>query len=209
MALKGIKGGRRELDLTNKRFGKLTAIKKTRIKCRYWMWECKCDCGNILETRGSRLVEGRVKSCGCYRKETIGNMASNQCGEDHPNWKGGKWKDPKNGYIYVHIPGHPRSNSWGYVAEHILKVEKVLGKYLDNKFQIHHLNGKRDDNENKNLVVCDSDGYHKFLHRRKRAFDACGKANYKQCLYCKEYGDPEELRHGKLFYHEKCKIKKK
>jgi hypothetical protein len=28
---------------------------------------CRCDCGEIVDTRGSDLRAGKLKSCGCYR----------------------------------------------------------------------------------------------------------------------------------------------
>lgn len=33
----------------------------------------RCDCGNILETRGSDLRSGHTQSCGCMRKENNPN----------------------------------------------------------------------------------------------------------------------------------------
>ena len=33
------------------------------------MWECLCDCGNIVNVAGSALKNGNTKSCGCYKRE--------------------------------------------------------------------------------------------------------------------------------------------
>lgn len=33
------------------------------------MWECLCDCENIVYVAGSALKSGNTKSCGCYRRE--------------------------------------------------------------------------------------------------------------------------------------------
>ena len=33
------------------------------------MWECQCDCGNLFIENGRKLREGRVLSCGCFKKE--------------------------------------------------------------------------------------------------------------------------------------------
>ena len=54
----------RALELTGQKFGKLTA---TRISTRkpHILWLCQCDCGETREVRGSNLVAGSVKSCGC------------------------------------------------------------------------------------------------------------------------------------------------
>ena len=58
-----------------KSFGKLTVISKTNE--RYYdgsfLYEFKCDCGNIVKTTSSRLKSGHVKSCGCkhYMSEDL------------------------------------------------------------------------------------------------------------------------------------------
>ena len=58
------------IDLTNQKFGRLTAIERVRKQGKEWVWRCKCDCGNEYETRGVNLRTGRCKSCGCLKKET-------------------------------------------------------------------------------------------------------------------------------------------
>ena len=54
------------IDLTGQKFGRLTVLKRAPNRGNKIYWECQCDCGNIIETRGDRLKEGRVKSCGCW-----------------------------------------------------------------------------------------------------------------------------------------------
>lgn len=56
------------IDLTNKKFGKLTVIKKDHSTAKgdvYWL--CKCDCGNHKVVRGANLRYGKIKSCGCLK----------------------------------------------------------------------------------------------------------------------------------------------
>ena len=55
-------------NLTNKRFGKLVAIEPIKKNKRIY-WKCQCDCGNLVEIRTDRLINGRTKSCGCYKKQ--------------------------------------------------------------------------------------------------------------------------------------------
>ena len=57
------------IDLTNKKFGRLTAKQKLYKKGREWYWLCECECGNTVEVRGVSLREGKTKSCGCLKKE--------------------------------------------------------------------------------------------------------------------------------------------
>ncbi len=49
--------------------------------------------------------------------------------------------------------GHPRSGSNGYVFEHVLIMEDVLGRHLVAGETVHHLNGLRDDNRPGNLEL--------------------------------------------------------
>lgn len=61
-------------DLTNKRFGRLTVVKRTEDYVRKNgqkepVWECKCDCGNKTAVIAYALKSGQVKSCGCLKKE--------------------------------------------------------------------------------------------------------------------------------------------
>lgn len=59
-----------KLDLTGKKFGKLTAIKDMgRTKWGDTKWLCKCDCGNESIATSTHLQSGHTKSCGCLHKE--------------------------------------------------------------------------------------------------------------------------------------------
>ena len=57
-------------DLTNKRFGRLVALRPVK-KNRDFIWECKCDCGNLAYVQSSSLVRGDTRSCGCLAKEIL------------------------------------------------------------------------------------------------------------------------------------------
>lgn len=83
--------------------------------------------------------------------------------------------------------------------EHILIAERVLGKTLPHGVQVHHVNEIRLDNNHKNLVICESAAYHKLLHKRQDALNACGHADWIKCRFCKQYDDPANpnMRNGK------------
>lgn len=59
------------IDLTGKKFGKLTVIERDfnypDHKRAYW--KCQCDCGNIITTRGESLRTGHTVSCGCIKED--------------------------------------------------------------------------------------------------------------------------------------------
>ena len=61
----------------------------------------------------------------------------------------------KNGYIMVFSKGHPRAQGSrrNYIFEHILVMEKYLGRYIENDENVHHKNGIKNDNRIDNLEL--------------------------------------------------------
>jgi hypothetical protein len=50
--------------------GRFTVIKRAeKNKGNDCAWVCACECGNICEVSGSALRTGKIKSCGCYRRD--------------------------------------------------------------------------------------------------------------------------------------------
>ncbi len=62
-----MKEGNKLIDLTGKRFNKLTVIKRTKNKSSVagTYWDCKCDCGEIKSYRSDVLRKTNIQSCGC------------------------------------------------------------------------------------------------------------------------------------------------
>lgn len=59
----------------NNKYGKLTTIKIIgKDKQRLNIWECKCDCGNIINVSSCSLTTGNTKSCGCSHVESMRKM---------------------------------------------------------------------------------------------------------------------------------------
>ncbi len=57
----------RTVDLTGRKFGRLTAIHFVGDQA----WYCSCDCGGSTIATGRKLRSGNSKSCGCARSESV------------------------------------------------------------------------------------------------------------------------------------------
>lgn len=93
------------------------------------------------------------------------------------------------------------------VKEHIHLAEKAIGKPLPPKAEVHHVDCDGLNNSPGNLVICPDHAYHALLHKRQRALDACGNANFLKCHICRQYGDPIGMyirKDGKGQWHRKC-----
>ena len=133
---------------------------------------CQCGCGE--RTNINRKTDGKLGLIkGEPRKFIVGHSRKGAKGDTHPGWKGGKIKR-KDGTC-TRCPGHPRAHN-NYVYDHILKAEKALGKPLPLKAVVHHHTPEQ-------LVICQDQAYHLFLHQRKRAHEACGYANWLKCPF--------------------------
>ena len=80
--------------------------------------------------------------------------------ENNPSWKGGR-KVRKDGYVFIRAPeGHPNPGKYGYVLEHRLVMEKMLGRYLETHEVVHHLDGDPGNNAPENLELFGSQSDH-------------------------------------------------
>lgn len=126
-----------------------------------------CDCCKCpYHVARKDLRKGRrfcSKACSHRGKEVVARF---QVGAENPNWKGGKTKHSK-GYIYRYAPLHPRSHN-GYVLEHILIMEEVLGRRLRCGEVVHHRDGNRSNNTPENLGLFTSIGEHTRYHAKRR-----------------------------------------
>ena len=96
--------------------------------------------------------------------------------EKHWNWKGGR-RIHAAGYVMVKTPAHLRASKGGYVFEHILVMEKALGKSILRLEMVHHIDGDRSNNNIGNLIVFKTIKMHTNYHIRLKAFQATGYWN--------------------------------
>jgi hypothetical protein len=59
------------------RFGRLLVVDRAAQRLQgggLARWVCQCDCGQLVDIPGSRLRQGDVKSCGCFRRDRAGGL---------------------------------------------------------------------------------------------------------------------------------------
>jgi hypothetical protein len=75
-------------DLSGRRFGKLTVLRRSENRSTdgRLQWVCQCDCGKVTEVRDKQLRKkrGRTNSCGCLRDRTVHGLAGDPT---YNSWK--------------------------------------------------------------------------------------------------------------------------
>jgi len=92
-------------DLTNLQFGRLTVIQRINGS-RPTKWLCRCECGTLVSTRGSALLNGHTQSCGCFAREQ--RLMANQIHGD---------------------TGTPEHKAWLHIKERCLNPSNRMYRY--------------------------------------------------------------------------------
>lgn len=117
----------------------------------------------------SEKAKQRMREANRGKKMSLASrkkMSKAQMGEKNNRWKGGR-KIDANGYVYILKKDHPKASWDGYVAEHRLVMEKVLGRYLRKGEIPHHKNEVEGDNRPENLEIL-SPSKHTLIHINDR-----------------------------------------
>jgi hypothetical protein len=129
---------------------------------------CECGCGQDAPiARYDNKMRGHIKG-----------QPVRFCAGHNQKLK----KPPATRYPVVYVPGHPRANSSGCVALHIMLAERALGRRLPPGVEVHHVDGDRHDDKPTNLVICQDRVYHHLLHVRAKVVRA--GANPNTHIYC-------------------------
>ena len=136
---------------------------------------CK-TCGKSFYVQNWQF-RGNPKFCSreCCSKDRIGSKRPK--GANSHMWKGGKHKI-NEGYIKIYCPNHPSANGQ-YMLEHILVIEKAIGRPLKNGETAHHINGNKSDNRPENLYLFADNSSHIQYHWdvRKNKINKITKSN--------------------------------
>lgn len=125
-----------------------------------------------------RTLEEMAADLGCskngvwkaMKRHGIPRLPASARPEHHWNWKGGRCIDV-DGYILVRAPDHPHCDNRGYIREHRLVMERVLGRYLLPTEVVDHIDGQRANNDPSNLRVFASNREHLAATLKERVPD--------------------------------------
>lgn len=96
--------------------------------------------------------------------------------ENSPSWIGGIRKYESG--IDIYNPDHHRSRKNGYVFEHIIEAEKMLGRRLEKGEVVLHKDGDKHNNIHSNLEVVTEN------EMKRRTGLKARKGVYKNCIVC-------------------------
>jgi hypothetical protein len=100
-----------------------------------------------------QIMTGKKHSLETREKMSISHKSL--FGSDNPVWKGGRYINSE-GYVFIRV-----NNS--YKKEHRVVMEEHLKRSLNKQEHVHHINGNKEDNNIKNLIVL-SPSEHSTLH---------------------------------------------
>ena len=124
-----------------------------------------------------------------------------------------RWKRTGDPLGLVTAPRGTAIDGFGYrkyagKLEHISVAEKAFGGPLPKGSIVHHVDENKTNNTPTNLVVC-SRAYHKLIHQRTDAMNACGNPSWRKCKICGRYSQKDELSGfgnvGTSGYHNTCR----
>lgn len=102
----------RFIDLSGKVFGRLTVQKNLGQAKKYgpFLWECRCECGQIKVANGDLLRQGHTQSCGCLYREIAGTqrMRHGEGAQGKSSTEFRSWKAMR------HRCNCPTASDWAY-----------------------------------------------------------------------------------------------
>ena len=119
-----------------------------------------------------------------------------RAGPESPRWKGGR-SVTAGGYVRLKRPGHPFAAADGYVPEHRLVVEEMLGRFLQPDEVVHHIDGNTSNNAPENLELFETHSNHVAqAHKGRPVSDATRQKmrEKQQAFWNSEAGQAERKR---------------
>lgn len=98
------------IEMAGKKFNKLLVLNKVDSKYNGSYWLCRCDCGKEKVILGKHLRKGRIKSCGCLRKELP--------------------------HLFKYAKNHPRYNGFKEISKTFICKFETGAKWRNIKFDV-------------------------------------------------------------------------
>lgn len=113
------------LDLTGRRFGRLTALRYAVELGKPRRWICRCDCGQETIAFLSNLTREHTLSCGCLKKEKQGTANRTHGMTSTPTWQ--SWNCMTRRCTDPRRPAYPYYGGRGVaVCERWLRFDNFL-----------------------------------------------------------------------------------
>lgn len=156
------------IDLTNRKFDRLTVIKRVEDHIQpngnhNVMYECECECGNKIITRGRNLTHKVTRSCGCLAREIIAEKGRLSKKYNKYNLSGDYgigYTSNTNEEFYFDLEDYNKIKDHCWCKSntgHIISGSKILLNRLIMNIPKHkvvyHINRKLIDNRKKNLKI--------------------------------------------------------
>lgn len=74
------------VDLTGRRFGRLTVVRLAGKARAGYVWNCLCDCGREVDTLRACLTYGSTQSCGCRHTDAVRLRHTKHGGSSKPEY---------------------------------------------------------------------------------------------------------------------------
>lgn len=152
----------------------------TRKNVEYWMKKFNLPRRNEKERYTDRCLKkisetgkGRIPfSKGLTKNEhpSLMKISEKMSGENNYWWNGGIHMT-SSGYRMLVCKDHPYANRDGYVLEHRLIMESIVGRYLTPEEIVHHRDKNRLNNTKENLFLFPDNASHLRFHSYKTWYD--------------------------------------
>lgn len=106
--------------------------------------------------------------------EKMSEAAKKKISEAHKQGGIGHKKKRGDGYIAIYFPDHPKASKDGYIMEHILVMEALIGRHLKDDECVHHIDENRQNNKKENLelmTISEHMSYHSAKRHKERRDD--------------------------------------
>lgn len=177
----------KRIDMTGRKYGRLTAIELDRRENNHTFWKCRCDCGNIAIIDGAKLRNGHTKSCGCFKLENVRRQRKHNEYEVVDGYVKVKlsdteymlcdiedWEKLKKHHWYVNSVGYAAGGTSNGVFLFHKKVTNTTSEIID------HINMNKLDNRKCNLRIAD-----KKINSINRGLQSNNTTGYKGVYYNK------------------------